>query len=431
MHTFDRRALGGRWAALILVAALAACSGGSDSDSDGHGNNDSFTLDTSGRLAIAEQNSAVLRIHDLDTQVNEASRTLENAPSALYTSPGGRYVVAMQRTQDQVQFVDGGIYTEDHGDHLHDYKRESRAMPWKLTGPLPTHYDRQAGKQAAIFMDGRGTASPAQNSSVHVFTDASIAAGATTARLDLGFAIHGLGEPVDDVMLTVHREADATDTLPTHLELYRRSGAGYTYERRLATRCNGMHGSFSSGASTVVGCSDGVLLVTHGSTVLDRKLATTTRVGTVAGHPKLPNQFIVYGNAATPATTRFYAIDGATGTSAEVVPTDWVSGRIVRAAGFDRSGQRWFVLDNAGNLTVLQRQGNGWATVRRIAALVPTMPSAAPFPAFSANGARDEVYLTDPTARQLLIIDSASLELKQRRELGFVASAITWVGIER
>jgi hypothetical protein len=59
------------------------------------------------------------------------------------------------------------------------------------------------------------------------------------------------------------------------------------------------------------------------------------------------------------------------------------------------------------------------------------MPTAAPFPAFSTNGARDEVYLTDPTARQLLIIDSASLQLKQRRELGFVASAITWVGIVR
>jgi len=421
-----QRARAARWAAAFATVVLAACSSGGGDDHD-----DNFTIDTAGRLAIAEQNSAVLRIHDLDTQAIEATRTLENAPSALYKSPGSRYVVAVQRTQDLVQFVDGGVYTEDHGDHLHDYRRASRVMPWRLTGPLPTHYDRQAGRQAAIFMDGRGTATPMQPSSVHVFTDASIAAGATTARLDLAIAIHGLGEPVDDLMLAVHREADAGDALPTHLELYRRSGASYVRERRLATRCDGMHGSFSSGTSTVTGCSDGVLLVNHGATVTDRKVATATRVGTVAGHPKLPNQYIGYGNAGSPSTTRFYAIDGAAGTAAEVVPADWTSGRVVRAQGFDRSGRRWFVLDSGGNLTVLERQGNGWTSIGRIASLLPTMPTAAPFPAFTANGARDEVYLTDPTARQLLIIDSTSLQVRQRRDLGFVASAIAWVGIER
>jgi len=428
MQSFDRRARGARWAAAAVVLLLAACS---SDHGDHHDDAESFTLDTGGRLAIAEQNSAVLRIHDLDTKSNEASRTLEHAPSALYASPGGRYVVAMQRTQDLVQFVDGGVFTEDHGDHLHDYKRESRVMPWRLAGPLPTHYDRQAGKQAAIFMDGRASGSPAQNSSVHVFTDASIAAGVTTARLDLDIAIHGLGEPVDDALLTVHRDTDATDVLPTHLELYRRSGGTYSREGRLATRCNGMHGSFSSGRSTVVGCSDGVLLVNHGSTVVDRKLGTATRVGTVTGHPKLPDQFVGYGNAGTPATTRFYAIDGATGTAAEIVPAEWASGRVVRAAGFDRSGQRWFILDSGGNLTVLQRQGAGWATLGRIASVIATMPTAAPFPAFTANGARDEVYLTDPVTRQLVILDATSLQVIERRELGFVASAITWVGIAR
>lgn len=419
------RAPWARLPVLALAAALAACGGGGGDGDEGE------TIDTAGRLAIAEQGTTTLRLHDLDTNTVESTRALEHAPSALYASPGRRYVVAVQRTQDQVQFVDGGVWQEDHVDHLHDYKQASRVMPWKLTGALPTHYDVQWGRQAAFFMDGRGTANPPQLSSVHVFTDASIATGGLTGRLELPIAIHGLAEPKDDVMLAVHREADAPDTLPTHLTLHRRSAGGYAFERRLASRCDGMHGSGSSGAHTVVGCIDGVVLVTHGATLVDRKLATATRVGTVATHPKAGGHFIGYGNAGTPATTRFHAVDGAAGTAAEVVPQGWAPGTVVRAQTFDRSGQRWFVVDSLGHLTVLSRSAGAWVTVHRAAGFLPVAASAAPFPQIAANHARDEVYVTDPVARQLVVVDSATFAVKVRRDLGYLPALIAWVGIER
>jgi hypothetical protein len=413
-----------RLPAIALVAALAACGGGGDGD-------EGETIDTAGRLAISEQGAPTLRLHDLDTNTVESTRTLEHPPSALYASPGRRYVVAVQRAQDQVQFVDGGIWQEDHVDHLHDYTQASRTMPWKLTGALPTHYDVQWGRQAAFFMDGRGTANPPQFSSVQVFTDASIAAGSITGRLDLPFAIHGLGEPKDDTLLAVHREADAPDTLPTHLTLHRRSGAGYAFERRLGSRCDGMHGSGSSGAHTVVGCVDGVVLVTHGTTVVDRKLATATRVGTVATHPKAAGHFIGYGSAGTPATTRFHAVDGPAGTTAEVVPQGWAAGTVVRSQAFERSGQRWFVVDSLGHLTVLGRSSGAWVTLHRAAGFLPAAATAAPFPQVVANHARDEVYVSDPVARQLVVVDSVTFAVKARRDLGYVPALLAWVGIER
>lgn len=416
-----------RLLAPVLAAVLAACGGGGSGGDDDVGD----TIDTAGRLAIVEHNAATLRLHDLDSGGVESTRTLEHAPSALYTSPGRRYVVAVQRTQDQVQFVDGGIWQEDHGDHLHDYKQASRAITWKLTGALPTHYDVQWGRQAAFFMDGRGTATPPQMSSAHVFTDASIAAGTIVARLDLPIAIHGLAEPKDDTLLGVHREPDAPDTLPTHLTLNRRAGSGYTFERRLASRCNGMHGSASSGSYTVVGCIDGVLLIGHGSAVTDRKLATASRVGTVASHPGAVGHFIGFSNVGTPSTTRFHAIDGAAGTTAEIVPQAWAAGTVVRAHGFERRGQRWFVVDSLGHLTVLARQGGVWVTVHRAAGLLPVPATAAPFPQLAVNAARDEVYLTDPNARQLLVIDSTTYAVKSRRDLGYEPALMTWVGIAR
>lgn len=419
---------------LMAAALLAACGGGVEEADHRHENT---FINTAGRLALAEKDSRTLRLHDLDTATHEATYTLDNVPSALYASPNGRYALAVQRTQDQVQFIDGGIWQEDHVDHLHDYKQPSRALTWKLVGARPTHYDLQTGKQAAFFMDGNATVTPAQNASVHLLTDASIGNGNVVARLNLGFSIHGLAEPVDNKLLAVSRAADATDTLPTHLNLYLRSGTGYTLDRQIPARCDGMHGSFSSGASTVTGCSKGMLLVRHtGANSVDNGQLVTTplRVGTIAGHPRLPDQFIgIATEGAAPAvvTTRFYTLDGTNATVSEFVPQGWAAGRVRRAHGFDRSGQRFLILDDQGTLIVAQRAGSGWSPLARVTGAIPAMPTAAPWPVIVANGARDEVYLTDPVARQLVVVNSQTGAVITRRDLGFIPSTAAWLGITR
>lgn len=423
-------------AALVSAALLAACGGGVDNDDDAHGS-ETVTINTAGRLVTTELNARPVRVHDLDSNTVEATFQADNVPAALYTSPGGRYAVVVQRTQDMVQFIDGGIWQEDHVDHLHDYKQASKAMAWKLTGARPTHYDVQAGKQAAFFMDGNTTATPAQNAGVRLLTDASIASGGTIASLDLGFPIHGLAEPIDNKLLAVVRAADTTDTLPTHLTLHQREGASYRFDRQLPTRCNGMHGSATSGVYTVVGCSDGMLMVKHlSATTVDdgTKLSTPLRVGTLAAHVRLPGQFIGIaseGAAPAPVTTRFYAVNGDTASVSAYVPQGWETGNVRRAHGFDRSGQRFFVLDNQGTLIAAQRQGSNWVALARTAGAIPAMPTAAPFPAITANGAMDELYITDPVAKQLVVVNSLTGAVLARRDLGFTPSNATWVGITR
>jgi hypothetical protein len=420
-------------AAPALLATLIAACGGGDDDHD----HENTVIDTAGRLAVADANSASLRMHDLDApSAAPASFTLANPPSALYASPGGRYAVAMQRTQDRVQFVDGGVWQEDHGDHLHDYKQAAALSSWTLSGSRPTHYDVQPGKQAALFMDGNAVATPVANAGVRLVTDASIAAGRTVATLDLSAPIHGLGEAIDDKLLTVARADDATDALPTHLVLYRRNGSAYVRERDLPTRCDGMHGSASSGAYSIVGCSDGMLLVQHtgATTASERKLATALRVGTLVGHPKLPGHFVgiaTEGAAPAPVTTRFYAVDAAAGSVQPLQPTGWADGSLRRAHTFDRSGARLLLLDQQGTLSVVQRQGNGWGATTRVAGVIPAMPTAAPWPAFAVNGARDEVYLTDPVARQVVVLNTQTLAVTARRNLDHVPSAAVWLGITR
>ncbi len=421
---------------LLAVSLLAACGGGVEKKGEDE-KHENTLINTAGRLALAEKDSRTLRIHDLDSAANEASHTLDHVPAAVYPSPAGRYAVVMQRTQDQVQFVDGGIWQEDHGDHLHDYKQGSRLLAWKLAGSRPTHYDLQAGKQSAIFMDGNAAATPAQNAGVRLITDGSIAAGNSVASLDLSAPLHGLSEPIDNKLLVSTRAADAADTLPTHFHLYQRSSGSYTQDRQIPARCDGMHGSFSSGSSTVAGCSAGMLLVRHtGASTVDngQLVATPLRVGTIAGHPRLPDQFIgiaTEGVAPAVVTTRFYALNGTNGAVSDFVPQGWEAGRLRRAHGFDRSGQRFFLLDDQGTLIVAQRAGGGWSNLARVSGAIPAMPSAAPWPVIVANGAKDELYLTDPVARQLVVINSQTGAVITRRELGFIPSTAAWLGITR
>lgn len=423
---------------LVALAVLSACGGGVDDTADGDHDHEheSHSVDTAGRVAITEKDATALRLHDLDSGTIEATYQLDNAPSAVYASPGGRYVVAAQRLQDVVQFVDGGIWQEDHGDHLHDYKQASSLASWRLAGSRPTHYDLQAGVQAAIFMDGDASTTPVTNGAVRTLTDASIAAGTTVASLDLPIAVHGLGEPVDDKLLVAARASDATDASPTHLDLYRRNAGTYVFDRQLPTRCNGMHGSFSSGSHTVAGCTDGMLLVTHlsATAVSEQKVTTPLRVSTLAGHPRLADQFIgiaTEGAAPAPVTTRFYALNGTTATVSDFVPEGWTTGRVRRAHGFDRSGQRFFILDDQGTLIVSQWQDGAWTNLARVPGAIPAMPAAAPWPAFTANGARDAVYLTDPAAGQLVEVNSLTGAVVSRTNLGFTPAAAAWVGITR
>jgi hypothetical protein len=242
---------------------------------------------------------------------------------------------------------------------------------------------------------------------------------------------------VGDKLLAVTRASDAPDTLPTHLNLHQRSGSSYSFVRQLPTRCNGMHGSFSSGSSTLVGCSGGMMLVRHlSATTLDdgRLLATPLRVGTIAGHARLPDHFIGIaseGAAPSPVTTRFYAVNAEAATVSDFTPQGWTTGNLRRAHGFDRSGQRFFIVDNQGTLIVAQRQAGAWAPLARVAGAIPAMPAAAPWPAIVANGAKDEVYITDPVARQLVVVNSVTGAVVTRRDLGYIPSALAWLGIAR
>ncbi len=75
-----------------------------------------------GRLLSAAGSNQVY-VYDIQQQKQLASFDSKLPIQAIYSSPGQRYAVLMQRNDNKVSFVDGGLWQEDHGDHLHDYQQ--------------------------------------------------------------------------------------------------------------------------------------------------------------------------------------------------------------------------------------------------------------------------------------------------------------------
>jgi predicted small lipoprotein YifL len=187
------------FAALILVATLAACgsdstpvaadtaTGGESSDAgnddtmddgddhgdehdddhgdehgdehddehgdDHEGEEGEFHIETLGRLAVQESGAASVRIVELDNNSVIATLATTNPVTALAASPDRRYALAVQRNDDLVQFVDGGLWQEDHVSHLHDYRADPMLTPFSLNGVRPTHVEVH-GELLAVFNDG-------------------------------------------------------------------------------------------------------------------------------------------------------------------------------------------------------------------------------------------------------------------------------------
>ncbi len=405
--------------ALSSFALLAACGGGSDGAPDAH---EHAHIDSAGRLALIEANSHVVRIYDLDDKSVAAELAVSNPPSAVHASPGHRYAVVTQRLQDQVQFIDGGLWQEDHGDHLHDYEQAPSLAGFSLAGSRPTHYETHEGL-AAVFNDG--LEATGTNASVVLLDDASIQGGAPLASLGLATYMHGTAEPRGAFLLTTHRDPMTASTLPDVVALYQREGNGYSLVEEIAETCPGLHGSFSNENHTAFGCTDGVLVVTQsGDSFSARKLpnpagmSAQARIGTVIGHDHVESFVGI-------ASGLLFEIDPVAGAISPIVlPAD----RESAAHAFDAHGENLLVLDDLGNLHLLDVE-NGWAS-RGVLPTVATMPTAAPFPAIAASRAEETVFVSDPVARDIAVIDLETAAIAERLPLSFSPAGMAWLGME-
>ena len=349
-------------------------------------------------------------------------QALLNDISALYTSPGLRYVLALQRTADQVSFIDGGLYQEDHGDHLHDYAIAPSLLGYSLSGAVPTHFESHDG-HAALFFDGR--AEPYATAGVTLLSDAGIGASRREASLVLPRNMHGTAEPRGDYLLATYRAAEATDTtLPSQVELYQRNGDSYSFSERFDEPCPSLHGSYSSHDFSLFGCSDGVLVVEQdGDNFVASKIANPdtltapARIGTLIGDSEQDRFIGIAGD-------RLFAIDPAAAILSEI---DWRAGAEVTriAHGYSPHGEHLLLLDSAGTLQLLDAAGDYSLLASLELGITPVTGNA---PQIVFNSSAELAYVSDPAAKKIHVIDLEAATASAI-ELDFTPSKLAWSGI--
>jgi hypothetical protein len=407
---------------LAAAIALTACGGDGESTTPVQIPPDVEThIDSAGRLAIISAGSASVRVYDLDTKAVAQTFPLPNVPSAISASPDRRYALAFQRAEDLVSFVDGGLWQEDHVDHLHDYKADPKLLSFSLAGSRPTHYELH-DEYAAVFMDG---VDPLVNAEAVLLSDKGIGTGKVDARLALPIAMHGTAEPRGNYLLTTYRPAGAATTLPSQVELYRRNGATYEFVQRFAEACPDLHGSFSNEGHTAFGCSDGVLVVSQaGDTFTAKKIANPAgtpagvRIATLTGH----HGWAGFVGIASPGS--LFTIEPVAGT---ISPINWATGRTRRAHSFDAEGKNFLVLDDLGSLYVLDP--NAAFASRATLPAIASMPAAAPFPTIAVSASKDRAYVSDPVGNAIAVVNLETPAVSERLPLTFSPAGLAWLGI--
>lgn len=198
------------------------------------------------------------------------------SPPSLYASASGDAVFAVQGAGNQVSAIRSGIAFEDHGDHGDIAVSSPALVDAVITGEKPAHFVEHDGK-VALFFDGSGK--------VDLFDAGKWVHEGTLApaELDSGTAHHGLAVPWGDYTLVSTANAGDEKKPRVGLNVLDAKGAqvGETHA------CPDLHSEATSGNLLMIGCGDGVLVVSDSGAPEVKKLdytglpdgKTTTLVG--------------------------------------------------------------------------------------------------------------------------------------------------------
>ena len=411
-------------------------------DHDDEHDHDETTIDSAGRLAVTDADSNALAIFDLDDNSLLDTFSVTHEGSSLTHSAGYRFAVVTSRSNDLVQFVDGGLWREDHVDHLHDYEEAPSFSDFTLTGSRPTHVDGHDG-QLAVFFDGNAdTSLPA---SVQVVTDTNIAAETSEINtLTYTVNMHGVAKPIDDMLITTVRRDDSETTsanpiLPDSVGVFHLHDGEYEQEQLFAGECPDLHGAALNDEHIVFGCSDGVLVLhSHDEEYESMKVDNIDelngmRIGTVYAHHDVET-FIGIASQHGGGTAVVAAIDPEHG---EMEVVDWEPETDAHpvAYGFSYDGEHFLILDDLGFLSVLSAHAHDdhveWELEDRLDISdqdLSSMPEGASFK-MSISQHAAVVYVSDPIAQHILVIDLETGETTGDIELDFVPASISWLGI--
>lgn len=384
---------------------------------DDHAHNDELGK---GRLAIAESEQAILHIFDLEDNTLVDSITLTHPAEYLYASPENRYAVAVQRTLNSVEFVDGGLWQELHGDHYDQHNDAPMLTSFQLHDVKPTHYVPR-GDKAAIFFDGNEET--AESANLVLLSDESIALEKLIAEYHFDTYMHGTAEIRGDFVLTTLRDSDTETTLPAQVALLEVHDEHFHQEQVFETTCPALHGSFQTDQHIAFACEDGVLAIEQqGSVFTAHKIANPTdlpegvRIGSLKGSEE--NEVMIGISRAG-----YHLVDL---TEKSITAFNWQAEDDLTSVsyGFDGHNEHMIILDNTGQLNLFSAENN-WQLEKRIPLFDALAEDAKPF--IIASKAHELIYVIN--GQEVTTVDLHDGEVINHFDLDFVPGKAAWLGV--
>ncbi len=379
--------------AVLATALLAAC-GGADASSE----TETATRSEETRSAEptqtdhAEPRAVVaypdhVAVMDAEQLTDIASFDVKNTP---YLAPAadGRHVFALQHTEKLVRVVDAGSWTESHGDHGHSYVVEPSRPDLELKGT--SYHAVSDDERTVVWDDDAGNFDVVEKSDLEDGT-------AQPKTIDLKDAHHGVAVPLHGggylASFSADKEAAGVEVLDADgKEVDKYDG------------CPHLHGEAHLGESGYAfGCADGIMVVDDTGA---RKIASPVP-GAGTGHligdgssPVLAGT--LSSEADDPTLANKIALYDTAAGSAKVVDLGVAFSRLASAEG------NAVVIGTDGNLHVVNLASGEIKVVPAIAAWTAPEDFLEPRPQIALAG--DQVWVTDPMAKKIVVVDLTSGE---------------------
>lgn len=403
---------------------------------------DDFLIESMGRLAVSSAESNSVSFIDIDDGTLLDSFDLTSDDSALYASGSYRYAAITARSADMVEFIDGGLWREDHVEHLHDYEQAPQMSDYLLSGSSPTHFVNHDG-QSAIFYDGDADAGIP--SSVSVITDLDITnENSSPASLMHTVNMHGVAEPRGEYLLSSIRREDSQSTsgntiLPDQVGVYHLHDDDFELEKLLNVTCSDLHGAAQNHDFVVFGCGDGVLVAhDHNGSFEASKIENIdvldgVRIGSLYAHHDAA-AFIGVASSFSTGEIFVLGIDPEAN-SMELIDWQPQDGASPVSYAFTYDGEHALILDDLGFLSILSVHIHDGINEFEFEGRVDIsdqdltlMPEGQSFKMTVAqNGGY--AFISDPIAQHVLMVHIEDMEIEGDFELDFVPANLIWLGI--
>jgi hypothetical protein len=324
-----------------------------------------------------------------------------NGPGAIYAAASGRYGYVLETAQNQVQVISLGL--PDPAETSTATLSDPSLLRTSFSGISPSAFAGY-GNDATILFSGSSELSTFDLQSLATTTPRESAeieskAGTPVVLLHLG----------DRLIVSEYEASNGLSELRV---------LDHELERltRPDLRCDAPEGAAQAGQTVAIGCADGVLWWRTSETTTE-----TVRYPSAAGLTR------VHKLVASPTAESFLTLLGdqlclvsADAFSCEDAPADVID------YAFDATGKRAMVLSRDGTLYLFDGENlDQRDKIDLFVALAVTTP-VAELPGLAVG--RRNVYVSDPSAGRIYIVDSANARVSDRLEVpgGFPTQVVVF-----